>query len=81
MTIVVPFGGQLADYLRSNNIFSTTNVRKIFNCGGFGMEALFLLGVAFARNPTLAIGCLTVAVGFSGFAISGKEGNSEVELG
>lgn len=34
MTIVVPFGGQLADYLRSKNIMTTTNVRKIMNCGG-----------------------------------------------
>lgn len=34
MTIIVPIGGQLADFLRSNNIMSTTNVRKIMNCGG-----------------------------------------------
>lgn len=34
MTIVVPIGGQLADYLRSNKIMSTTNVRKLMNCGG-----------------------------------------------
>lgn len=35
------------------------------------MEAVFLLLVAYAKNPRLAIGALTVAVGFSGFAISG----------
>lgn len=34
MTIIVPLGGQLADYLRSHNIMSTTTVRKIMNCGG-----------------------------------------------
>lgn len=34
MTIIVPIGGQLADFLRSKNIMSTTNVRKIMNCGG-----------------------------------------------
>ena len=34
MTIIVPIGGQLADYLRAKNIMSTTNVRKIMNCGG-----------------------------------------------
>lgn len=34
MTIVVPIGGQLADFLRSRKIMSTTNVRKIMNCGG-----------------------------------------------
>ncbi|KAL7636796.1 UNVERIFIED_CONTAM: hypothetical protein RMT77_012552 [Armadillidium vulgare] len=71
MTIIVPLGGHLADHLRSNNIMSTTNVRKVFNCGGFGMEAVFLLFVAFTGDPVIAISALTAAVGFSGFAISG----------
>lgn len=39
MTIIVPLGGQLADYLRTHNIMSTTMVRKIMNCGG---EALII---------------------------------------
>lgn len=34
MTIIVPIGGQIADYLRSNHIMTTTNVRKMMNCGG-----------------------------------------------
>ena len=34
MTIIVPIGGQLADYLRTHNLMSTTNVRKMMNCGG-----------------------------------------------
>ncbi len=34
----VPIGGQLADYLRTHNIMTTTNVRKLMNCGG---EACF----------------------------------------
>jgi len=34
MTIMVPIGGQLADYLRSRKILTTTAVRKIMNCGG-----------------------------------------------
>lgn len=36
MTIIVPIGGQLADWLRTRNILSTTTVRKIMNCGGEG---------------------------------------------
>lgn len=70
MSCIVPFAGKLADHLRRNYL-STTVVRKIMNCGGFGIEAVFLLVVAYAKNPRLAIGALTVAVGFSGFAISG----------
>jgi ACS family sodium-dependent inorganic phosphate cotransporter-like MFS transporter 6/7/8 len=50
MTIIVPFGGMLADHLRKNGIMSTTNVRKLFNCGGFGLEGLFFLFVAHANS-------------------------------
>ena len=39
---------------------------------GFGSEACFLIGVAVARDKTTAMVCLTLAVGSSGFAISGE---------
>lgn len=70
MSIIVPFGGYIADFLR-NNYMSTTNVRKLMNCGGFGIEAIFLLFVAYAKSPVASIAYLTIAVGMSGFAISG----------
>lgn len=50
MTIIVPFGGMLADFLRKSGILSTTTVRKLFNCGGFGLEGLFFLVVAHAQT-------------------------------
>ncbi|CAL8078463.1 unnamed protein product [Calicophoron daubneyi] len=74
MAIIVPLGGQLADRLRKN-VLTTTAVRKIFNCGGFGMEAVFLLGVGYSKTITSAMVCLVLAVGFSGFAISGYNVN------
>ncbi|XP_011499528.1 PREDICTED: vesicular glutamate transporter 1 [Ceratosolen solmsi marchali] len=74
MTMIVPCGGLLADYLRKRGIMSTTNVRKLFNCGGFGMEAIFFLVVANCtthRNGAAATLALTIGVACSGFAISG----------
>uniref|UniRef100_A0A914Z9I2 Major facilitator superfamily (MFS) profile domain-containing protein n=1 Tax=Panagrolaimus superbus TaxID=310955 RepID=A0A914Z9I2_9BILA len=71
MGAMVLIGGQLADYLRSNKILSTTAVRKIFNCGGFGGEALFMLVVAYTKTESTAVIALILAVGCSGFAISG----------
>ncbi|XP_026517588.1 vesicular glutamate transporter 1-like, partial [Terrapene carolina triunguis] len=71
MTIIVPIGGQIADFLRSHRIMSTTNVRKMMNCGGFGMEATLLLVVGYSHSKGVAISFLVLAVGFSGFAISG----------
>lgn len=106
MTIIVPLGGQLADYLRTHNIMSTTMVRKIMNCGGealiirslcvtmmsypssvhqltlvwlflgFGMEATLLLVVGYSHSKGVAISFLVLAVGFSGFAISGESRNN-----
>merc|ERR1719499_963668 len=71
MTIIVPLGGQLADFLRRKEILSTTNVRKVFNCGGFGGEALFLVVVGYTNSRMTAVIALIIAVGSSGFAISG----------
>nr|XP_056719998.1 vesicular glutamate transporter 1 [Euleptes europaea] len=71
MTIIVPIGGQIADFLRSRRIMTTTNVRKMMNCGGFGMEATLLLVVGYSHSKGVAISFLVMAVGFSGFAISG----------
>lgn len=71
MAAIVPIGGQLADHIRRTGTLSTTNVRKLFNCGGFGMEAAFLILVGMSDGTKTAIFSLTLAVGFSGFAISG----------
>lgn len=39
------------------------------------MEAVFLLGVGCSKTTTSALACLVLAVGFSGFAISGYNVN------
>lgn len=56
MTIIVPIGGQLADYLRSRNILSTTTVRKIMNCGGEKPEPRMKCHFPHLSLPT-ATGC------------------------
>ncbi|CAD5215674.1 unnamed protein product [Bursaphelenchus okinawaensis] len=71
MGLVVLFGGQFADKLRASGRMSTTNVRKLFNCGGFGGEAFFMLFVAYTKSEKVALISLVLAVGSSGFAISG----------
>ena len=40
---------------------------------GFGMEATLLLVVGFSHTKVVAISFLVLAVGFSGFDISGKK--------
>ena len=75
MSITVPLGGQLADWLRKKDYLTNTNLRKTFNCGGFGFEALFLLVVCYSKNVMIATIGLVFSVGCSGFAISGFQVN------
>ena len=51
--------------------YSSMPNKRNWLVSGFGLEACFLLGVGYTRNTTTAITCLTIAVGVSGFAISG----------
>uniref|UniRef100_A0A0P4Y9Z8 Sialin n=1 Tax=Daphnia magna TaxID=35525 RepID=A0A0P4Y9Z8_9CRUS len=70
MAMVVQCGGQLADWVRSRWRVET-KVRKIFTCGAFVAQTIFMLATAYTHAVTLAIICLTVGVGFGGFAWSG----------
>ena len=71
MAFVVPFGGLLADTLRQRKTLTPTNVRKVMNCGGFGTEAFFLLVLSYTKTRIENVAALVIAVGSSGFAISG----------
>lgn len=74
MTIIVPLGGQLADYLRTHNIMSTTMVRKIMNCGG---EVLMtkpqsVIKTVFLFSPSVN-SCLAVfRVRYGGHSLTGS---------
>lgn len=46
---------------------------------GFGMEATLLLVVGYSHSKGVAISFLVLAVGFSGFAISGE--NCDPQIG
>ncbi|KAL0280109.1 UNVERIFIED_CONTAM: hypothetical protein PYX00_001499 [Menopon gallinae] len=71
MGIIVMTGGFIADYLRLNKSLSTLRVRKLFNCGGFLCQTVFLLLAAHSSSPAVLMIFLTIAVGFGGFAWSG----------
>ncbi|XP_058808451.1 vesicular glutamate transporter 2.1-like isoform X1 [Phymastichus coffea] len=71
MALVLQLSGQLADNLRSRNVCSTTQVRKIFNCGAFVCQTIFMACTAYTLTPVAAVTCITIAVGLGGFAWSG----------
>lgn len=50
----------------------TVKTRETWSFTGFGMEATLLLVVGYSHSKGVAISFLVLAVGFSGFAISGE---------
>ncbi|XP_025414053.1 vesicular glutamate transporter 1-like [Sipha flava] len=71
MSITCPLSGFFVDWLRKKKIFTTTQIRKLFNCSAFISQTIFMY---LAANSTTKIGFLinlTLAVGLGAFAWSG----------
>ncbi|KAK7105272.1 sialin-like [Littorina saxatilis] len=71
MCITVISGGFLADWLRNHFCVATGTVRKIFTCGAFAVQAVFMVAAGYVMTKAAAISCLTIAVGIGGFAWAG----------
>lgn len=67
----MPFTGISADYFISKRILSVTNVRRIYNVGGFIAQCVFMMMAAYILNETAIIVCLTLGVGLGAFSLSG----------
>ncbi|XP_031777613.1 sialin-like isoform X2 [Nasonia vitripennis] len=71
VSLVMLVSGQLADWLQSRGTFTTTQVRKLFNCGAFVAQTIFLAATAYYMTPVIAISCITAAIALGGFSWSG----------
>ncbi|XP_013392278.1 vesicular glutamate transporter 3 [Lingula anatina] len=71
MGIVVQVGGHIADFLRRSKKLTTTNVRKLFTCGAYVFQTVFMITAAYLMTPAAAITAITIAVGFGGLTWAG----------
>ncbi|XP_067676139.1 sialin-like [Haliotis asinina] len=71
MGLVVLTSGHLADIMRGPLGVSTGIVRRIFTCGAFAIQAVFMIAAGYLMTPVAGMTCLTIAVGLGGFAWSG----------
>eukprot|EP00112_Aurelia_sp_Birch-Aquarium-sp1_P008847 Seg1986.2 transcript_id=Seg1986.2/GoldUCD/mRNA.D3Y31 product="Vesicular glutamate transporter 1" protein_id=Seg1986.2/GoldUCD/D3Y31 len=71
MGIVVLSGGQLADLIRRHGILSTTNVRKLFTCTGFLLQALAFTTSIHFTNIHVGVLVLVIGGGIEGLAWAG----------
>ncbi|XP_034239075.1 vesicular glutamate transporter 1 [Thrips palmi] len=69
MSVILQAAGHFADWLRAGRM-STTAVRKLFNCGAFLSQTVFMMVAAYATSAWAIVLCITVAVGLGGFAWS-----------
>ncbi|ESO91772.1 hypothetical protein LOTGIDRAFT_233350 [Lottia gigantea] len=67
--------GYIADFLLLENFLSTAYVRKLLTTIGFGTSCLGFFLLTFMTNGTSAMVFLTIAVGFTGFPVSGWQIN------
>ncbi|KAK5646079.1 hypothetical protein RI129_004543 [Pyrocoelia pectoralis] len=71
ISITTQLAGHVADALQERKIFTTTQVRKIFNCGAYLAQTVFMLAAAYLLSPVGTTACLSLAVGLGGFAWAG----------
>lgn len=68
MAIIMQFAGSLSDWLCNKNVLTRTQVRKLFNCGAFISQTVFMLLAGYLLTPTGVIVCLVFAVGLGAFS-------------
>nr|XP_022328030.1 sialin-like [Crassostrea virginica]XP_022328031.1 sialin-like [Crassostrea virginica] len=71
MGLVVMSCGFLADFLLARVQISVVAVRKMFTCGAFLSQMVFMVAAGYVMTPVAAVVCLTIAVGLGGFAWGG----------
>ncbi|KAH8381373.1 hypothetical protein KR093_003900 [Drosophila rubida] len=71
MGILLAISGYLADWLQVKGIWTTTQVRRNFNCGAFLAQTVFMMLTAYIMDPTWSVIFITIAVGLGAFAWSG----------
>ena len=69
--------GSLADHLHRDCLFSNTFVRRLFTCGGFGVEGVAAFFLCYVENQIAALVILSVGVGFGGFTVAGWQINHQ----
>ncbi|KAJ0180066.1 hypothetical protein K1T71_004657 [Dendrolimus kikuchii] len=63
MAIVLQVAGHMADWLLKRGVMSRTNIRKLFNCGAFLSQTIFMVAAAYATSVVGCVVFLTIAVG------------------
>ncbi|KAB0797496.1 hypothetical protein PPYR_08489 [Photinus pyralis] len=71
VSVVTPSGGHVADWMLEKKIFNVTQVRKIFTCGAYVGQAVFMIMAVYILTPAGSITCVSIAAGLGGLIWAG----------
>ncbi|KAL3281332.1 hypothetical protein HHI36_004540 [Cryptolaemus montrouzieri] len=71
MSIVLLGAGHIGDWFIIQKILTVTQVRKLFTCGAYISQTIFVICTSYAQNSTVALICLITALGLGSFAMAG----------
>lgn len=71
MAVIVQSAGVLADFARTKGRLTTTQVRKLFTCGSYLCQTIFMTLTAALMVRGAAITCISLSLGCGGFAWAG----------
>ncbi|VVC37041.1 Major facilitator superfamily,Major facilitator superfamily domain [Cinara cedri] len=71
MAVCLQFTGFFVDWLRKTNIFTTTQIRKIFTCGALLLQFVWMVSTGNCKTELGSVICLTLTMGFGSFSMAG----------
>jgi len=71
MAVVVQISGYLADTFRADGKLSTTHIRKLFTCGAYLGQAIFMILTALIMSRGTSTVFLSLALGLGGLTWAG----------
>ncbi|XP_023344721.1 vesicular glutamate transporter 1 [Eurytemora carolleeae] len=71
MTIVVQIAGYFADTFRANGKMTTTHIRKLFTCGAYMGQSMFMLLTALVMSRAFSTVFMSLALGLGGLTWAG----------
>ncbi|XP_066276385.1 vesicular glutamate transporter 1-like isoform X3 [Branchiostoma lanceolatum] len=70
LALCLPIAGSVGDWMRTKEVMSTTNVRRLFNTVGLSLEALCFLIIGCTNSSVASMTLLSVGMASAGLTLS-----------
>ncbi|XP_078670162.1 vesicular glutamate transporter 1-like isoform X1 [Branchiostoma floridae x Branchiostoma belcheri] len=70
LALCLPVAGSVGDWMRTKEVMTTTNVRRLFNTVGLSVEALCFLIIGCTNSPVASMTLLSVGMASAGLTLA-----------